>query len=97
MKVVEFPAPVNEGWNLEKEFDNLRFDIQSARSISDRLRFKNAENNLANNVARENIENTLIHLGSLIAFLSEVRDRMDGVDEPYRNIPAHIRQTWTAY
>ncbi len=97
MKLVEFPVPTNEPWKLEQEFDNLKFDIQSARIIADRLRFKNAEKALAGKVARENLENTLIHLGSLIAFLTEVKDEMEGRDEPHEKIPDHIRQTWSTF
>jgi hypothetical protein len=94
MNVVEFPCPANERWNLEREFDDLRFDIQSARMISDRLRFRNAEDTLASNIDREIVDVAMIHLGSLIAFLSEIRDRMDGKDIPQSSIPAHILQSW---
>ena len=95
MNVVDFPAPVR--LDFAREFDNLRFEIQCARSAADRLRLQGSESSLAHSVDRETLENTLIHLGSLISFLSEVKDKMEGIDEAHNEIPAHILKSWTQF
>ncbi len=94
MTVVEFPTPDSERWKLEQGFDNMRFDIQSAQYIANHLRSSRAIPVLAANVPRETIEDTLIHLGSLIAFLSELKDEMEGNPESHHAISESIRHAW---
>jgi hypothetical protein len=76
MNVVGFSFLATEGWKLSREFDNLRFDILSARAVADRLRQRDAAAFLAKTASAEDIRNTLEHLESVLAFVAEVNRRM---------------------
>jgi len=80
MKVLEFPAPGAAHWLLARDLDNLRFDILSARYTADRLRQMDAAPYLAKATSPENLQHTLEHLDSLLAFFAEVRERMSRID-----------------
>jgi hypothetical protein len=72
---VGFPFFETEGWKLSREFDNLRFDVLSARAVADRLRQREAAAFLAKTASAEDIRNTLEHLESVLAFVVEVSRR----------------------
>ena len=76
MPVVEIPVPATERWTLARDFDSLRFDVLSARSVADRLRRKEAVQFLADTTSPENLRNTVAHLDSILAFLAEINDQM---------------------
>lgn len=76
MKVVDFPVLATERWALARDFDNLRFDVLSARSLADRLRHRDAARQLAEVVCAESLECTLSHLDSILGFLAEVHEEM---------------------
>ena len=72
MKLVKFPVLATERWTLARDFDNLRFDLMSARSLADRLRQRQATGYLAENSSSENIGNTLAHLEAILEFVTEL-------------------------
>jgi hypothetical protein len=72
MKVVKFPVLATERWTLARDFDNLRFDLMSARSLADRLRQRQATEYLAENTSTENIGNALVHLEAILEFVKEL-------------------------
>jgi hypothetical protein len=72
MKVVKFPVLATERWTLARDFDNLRFDLMSARSLADGLRHKQATEFLAENSSAENIGNALAHLEAILEFVSQL-------------------------
>ena len=72
MKLVKFPVLATERWTLARDFDNLRFDLMSARSLADRLRQKQAIDYLAETSSAENIGNALVHLEAILEFVKEL-------------------------
>jgi thioredoxin-like negative regulator of GroEL len=88
MKVVKFPVLAAERWTLARDFDNLRFDLMSARSLADRLRQRQASEYLAEMSSAENIGNALAHLEAILEFVSQlstqrrILDCHRGLDTP---------------
>lgn len=72
MKVVKFPVLATERWTLARDFDNLRFDLMSARSLADRLHQRQATEYLAETSSSENIGNALAHLEAILEFVKEL-------------------------
>lgn len=72
MKLVKFPVLATERWTLARDFDNLRFDLMSARSLADRLRQRQATEYLAETSSSENIGNALVHLEAILEFVKEL-------------------------
>ena len=80
MKLVHFPVLAAERWTLARDFDNLRFDLMSARSLADRLRQRNAAAYLAENTPTENIADALEHIEAILAFVSALSTQRRIVD-----------------
>jgi hypothetical protein len=72
MKLVKFPVLATERWTLARDFDNLRFDLMSARSLADRLRQRQATEYLAETSSTENIGNALVHLEAILEFVKDL-------------------------
>jgi hypothetical protein len=72
MKLVKFPVLAAERWTQARDFNNLRFDLMSARSLADRLSQRQATQYLAENTSTENIGNALVHLEAILEFVKEL-------------------------
>jgi len=72
MKLVKFPVLATERWTLARDFDNLRFELMSARSLADRLSQRQATEYLAETSSSENIGNALAHLEAILEFVKEL-------------------------